>query len=77
LAAYLTYEKSFGDKVFAKAGMRYENTQTEGNSIALSQVNNNRFDNFFPSLFVSYDPNQKNSYSFGWSTNINRPRSMM
>jgi hypothetical protein len=74
LAAYLTYEVSLGEKVFAKAGMRYENTQTEGNSIALAQVNNNRFDNFFPSLFVSYDPNRKNSYAFGWSTNINRPR---
>jgi len=73
LAAYLAYEVSLGEKVFAKVGLRYENTSTEGNSVNLSQINRNRFNNFFPSLFLSYNPSNNHSYSFGYSTNIDRP----
>jgi len=73
LAAYLNYERSIGDKIFVKAGLRYENTSTEGNSITLSAVNTNSYDNLLPSFFVSYDPNDNHSFSLAYSTNLDRP----
>ncbi|RRJ89823.1 TonB-dependent receptor [Paenimyroides tangerinum] len=57
-----------------KAGMRYENTNTEGVSITLNQTNKNHYYKFFPSLYTTYTPNNNNTYSFSYGKRIQRPR---
>ncbi|MGC4128413.1 MAG: outer membrane beta-barrel family protein [Bergeyella sp.] len=72
-AMYFSTEKKWNDKFFSKIGIRYEGTQTIGNSITTGSVFENSFDNFFPSLYFSYEPNDKNSFSIGYNKRIDRP----
>lgn len=57
-----------------KAGVRYENTNTEGVSITLNHTNKNHYYKFFPSLYTTYTPNNNNIYSFSYGKRIQRPR---
>lgn len=72
-AMYFSAEKKWNDKLFSKIGMRYEGTQTMGNSFTTGSVFENNFDNFFPSLYFSYELNDKNSFSIGYNKRIDRP----
>ena len=74
LAAYLSFDSYHWEKWFIQLGLRFENTKTKGESITLNEINNNNYNNVFPSAYVSYDPNNNHSFSFGYSTNITRPR---
>ena len=74
LAAYLSFDSYHWKEWFIQLGLRFENTKTKGKSVTLNQVNNNNYNNVFPSAYVSYDPNKKHSFSLGYSTSINRPR---
>ncbi|WP_327984088.1 outer membrane beta-barrel family protein [Bergeyella porcorum] len=70
---YFSAEKKWNNKLFSKIGIRYEGTQTVGNSITTGALFENSFDNFFPSLYFSYEPNDKNSFSIGYNKRIDRP----
>lgn len=73
IALYSSFEAPLGDEFYLIMGLRYEHTKTEGNSITLSTINENTFDNLFPSLVVTYDPSDKHSFSAGYSKRIDRP----
>ena len=72
-AAYFSIEKQWNDKFFTKAGLRYEATKTKGNSITIDTLFEKYFDYLFPSIFVSYNPNENNSFSLGYNKRIDRP----
>ncbi|MEM6721844.1 MAG: outer membrane beta-barrel family protein [Bacteroidota bacterium] len=72
-ALYTSFQKPLGEKVYLIMGLRYEYTQTRGNSITTGEVNENTFSNLFPSISLSYDPNDKHSFSLGYSKRIDRP----
>jgi hypothetical protein len=55
-------------------GVRFENTKTTGKSVTLNDENTNSYNNVFPTAYISYDPNNNNSFSLGYSTSITRPR---
>jgi outer membrane receptor protein involved in Fe transport len=72
-ALYTSYQRPLGEEFYLILGLRYEHTQTKGNSIPTGIFNENKFNNVFPSLTVTYDPSDKHSFSAGYSKRIDRP----
>lgn len=72
-ALYLSLEKEFDNGLHAQVGLRYEYTYNNRESVYLKQVSKNNFSNLFPSVFVSYNPNDDHSFSFAYSKRIERP----
>ncbi|RYE24821.1 MAG: TonB-dependent receptor, partial [Sphingobacteriales bacterium] len=71
-AAYLSAQKTMG-KWEAQAGLRYEQTQTEGISVTINQTNTNRYAKLFPSAYLTYTPNENNVFNINYSRRIDRP----
>lgn len=74
IATYISFDLYHWDEWFIQLGLRYENTKTKGQSITLNEINNNGYNSIFPTAYISYDPNNNNSFSLGYSTSITRPR---
>ncbi len=55
------------------AGLRGEYTETEGNSIALSQKTKNDYLDWFPNATINYIPNQNHSIKLAYKRSIQRP----
>lgn len=55
-------------------GLRWEDSNIDVNQIKTQDYNNKRYDNFFPSAFVTYEIAEKTNVSFSYSKRINRPR---
>lgn len=72
-AAYLSASKDFSEKWSAKAGLRYEYTQTNGFSPTTQTESENRYGKFFPTAYISYKANENNQFSINYSRRINRP----
>jgi hypothetical protein len=76
-ALYVNYNRPLSKKVTMQAGVRMENTQSEGDLIsAVQQPDNNvkrQYTNFFPSGALTYAVNQKNSLNLSYSRRIDRP----
>jgi len=74
-ALYASFEKKFGEKWSAKAGLRYEYTTLDGSSPNGNGLNNikNNYGKFFPSLYLSFNPNNNQSFSVNYSRRITRP----
>jgi outer membrane receptor protein involved in Fe transport len=73
VAFYVSANKEIGEKWTSQIGLRYENTETRGNSITLNTIQNNLFSNLFPSAYLTYDPNENNSFGVSYSKRIERP----
>lgn len=72
-ALYLSAQKSFSEKWDTKIGLRYEFTQTEGFSQTLNQTNINDYSKLFPTVYLSYTPNDIHSFSINYGKRISRP----
>jgi len=76
-ALYVNYNRPLSKKTTIQAGVRMENTKSEGNLIsAVAQSDNNvkrQYTNFFPSGALTYALNQKNSFNLSYSRRIDRP----
>ncbi|HLP63056.1 TonB-dependent receptor domain-containing protein [Flavobacterium sp.] len=55
-------------------GARWEDSNIDVNQIKTRDFNNKKYDNFFPSAFVTYEIKEKTNVSFSYSKRINRPR---
>ncbi len=71
-AAYLNFKKDW-KKVSLQMGLRAENTDYTGNSVTLNRVRDSNYINLFPSVFVTYRLNEKNTFNGSYSRRINRP----
>ncbi len=81
-AVYLNYNKQLKGWMF-QAGVRLENTVTEGKSTGLKKVNGSYvaydssfkrdYVNLFPSAAVTFNKNPKNQWSLSYSRRIDRP----
>jgi iron complex outermembrane receptor protein len=78
-AAYLNLNKQY-KKWSVQAGLRLENTYYSGHQLGNTfTVNNNdssfskTYTNLFPTLYVSYQLNAKNSFSVNYGRRIDRP----
>ncbi|MGI4727186.1 MAG: TonB-dependent receptor domain-containing protein [Janthinobacterium lividum] len=71
-AAYLNLSHTF-KKFSVQAGLRAENTSSNGNLITTNQIVDRSYLNFFPSLFLQESLNAKNDVGFTYSRRIDRP----
>lgn len=71
-ALYVNSSKTFG-KWSAQLGLRVENTNITGEQLVDNTSFKNSYTQLFPSLFVSYNLNDKNSLEFNYSRRIARP----
>jgi outer membrane receptor protein involved in Fe transport len=70
-AAFVNYNGSFGKKWRFESGLRAENTQTKG--VAYDSTNKNSYFELFPSAYLTYALNDKNTMSVDYGRRINRP----
>lgn len=70
---YFSANKIISDKWQAKAGLRLESTKTEGLSETLNQSTTINYTKLFPTFYLSYNPNENNSFSINYGRRINRP----
>ncbi len=75
-AAYLNYSKDW-KKWSLQTGLRLENTNYQGHQFGNPQradsAFKNSYTNLFPTVFVGYNPTEKNQFSFSFGRRINRP----
>ncbi|ALM48117.1 TonB-dependent receptor [Flavobacterium psychrophilum] len=67
----------FGSKVGKFSyllGLRWEDSNIDVNLLNLNQYNNKKYNNFFPSAFLTYSFDDNTNISLSYSRRINRPR---
>ena len=72
-AAYASGSFDINEKWKAKLGLRYEYTRLKGYSPTENLTNKNEYGKFFPTAYVSYQPNDNHSFSVNYSRRIGRP----
>ena len=79
-AAYVTMTKQYGKKWNIQAGLRAENTNYYGHQLGngLTVINNDSsfsrsYINLFPTLYLTYDANEKNTFTLNYGRRIDRP----
>ncbi len=76
-AVYFSANKSLGEKWQAQIGLRYETTQTKGVTEYIDNTQNetNKFDydQFFPTAYLLYTPNENNNFSISYNKRVGRP----
>ena len=84
-AAYVNYSRPFGKKWTGQFGLRVENTQSDGHSAGYEfAASQNRFayvnkyfkrdyTQLFPTAYVQFNLNAKNSFVLNYGRRINRP----
>jgi hypothetical protein len=70
-AAYISYNKTF-KKYNATAGLRAEQTNTEGESVTLGQTNSRNYFNLFPNISVGYTKSAKQQFNMAYRKSIVR-----
>ncbi|WP_264564615.1 TonB-dependent receptor domain-containing protein [Flavobacterium sp. N3904] len=55
-------------------GLRFENSNIDVNQLATSEFNNKKYNNFFPSVFITYEISDKSNLALNYSKRITRPR---
>ncbi len=72
-AVYISADKKINEKWNFQAGLRLENTQTNGFSENLNQETINNYLKLFPTFYASYNKNENNSFSLNYGRRIRRP----
>lgn len=55
--------------------MRFEQTEVEGHLLETDETFKKSYGKWFPTAYISYDPNENHSFNFNYSKRINRPYS--
>lgn len=72
-SVYLSGSKRLSKKWETQIGLRAEATQTAGYSQNLDQTNRNQYVRLFPTAYLTYVANDKNSFSLNYNRRIRRP----
>ncbi|WP_420574965.1 TonB-dependent receptor domain-containing protein [Kordia sp.] len=72
-AVYLNAVKQLSEKWSVQMGLRLENTDTQGTTQILNITTDIDYLKLFPSLYLSYVPNDNHSFSLNYGRRINRP----
>ena len=72
-AFYTQYGSKVG-KFSYLGGLRWEDSNIDVNLLTTGTYNNKKYNNFFPSAFLSYEFSQSSNVSLSYSRRINRPR---
>ncbi|MEE1946383.1 TonB-dependent receptor [Pedobacter sp. KR3-3] len=73
MAGYISLQKELHKKWEAKAGLRYEYTLIDGYSPTINSRSKSEYGKLFPTVYLSYKPNTKSTFSINYSKRINRP----
>lgn len=74
-AGYFSISKQLSEKWQVKGGLRYEYTEAKGNLLDTNEKFTKSYGKWFPTAYISFDPNDTHSFSFNYSKRINRPNS--
>ncbi len=72
-ALYISAETEFNKKWSAKVGLRYENTSLKGYSPTLNLTTDTTYGRLFPTAYLLYNYNPKNTFALAYSERIERP----
>lgn len=72
-AAYTSISQDW-EKWSLKGGLRAEQTQSKGTSVALADINDLDYFELFPSFYLLHNRNDNHSFSFDYSRKLMRPR---
>jgi hypothetical protein len=73
LAAYTSLKGDFSPKLSYQAGLRMENSDVTGTSKTLNQVNNQKYTNLFPSVFLQHKISDTYQVVYNVNRRITRP----
>lgn len=72
-AGFMTVGKKMGEGMYAKAGLRLEETMLERSDVLLMDKTRQRYLNWFPSFYFSKTFNQRQSISLSYNRRLRRP----
>lgn len=72
-AVYTSYGNKYG-KFSLQTGMRLEYSNIKTRLIAINDINDRNYLNFFPSVFLTYEATPQGSFQISYSRRIRRPR---
>lgn len=72
-AVYVNYSKPFTKKLFGQLGVRIENTNAKGDQATTGEKFDRHYTQVFPTAFLQYKANEKNSFGLNYGRRINRP----
>jgi len=72
-AAYVNVNKQLSKKWSAQLGLRLENTISNGNQLTTGEKFKRDYTQLFPTAYVSYNLNDKNTFSLNYGRRIQRP----
>lgn len=72
-AAYISGNRRITDKLYLQAGLRMENTATEGYSKTMNETNRKNYLQFFPTAYLQYKFNDKRSVVLSYGRRLSRP----
>ncbi|MDR0228137.1 MAG: TonB-dependent receptor [Flavobacteriaceae bacterium] len=73
-ALYVSATKEINSKWQTQIGLRLENTQTIGTSKVYRTEHKNNYTKLFPTIYISYNTNDSNNFSFNYNRRISRPQ---
>ncbi|MFB9110542.1 TonB-dependent receptor domain-containing protein [Flavobacterium gyeonganense] len=72
-AGYASYNKEI-EKWTLKAGLRGEYTQLKGNSVTVTEINQQKYFKLFPTFYALYKANENHQIGFSYGKRISRPQ---
>jgi hypothetical protein len=72
-AAYINYSKPLSKKISAQLGLRLEHTNANGNQVTTGEKFSRNYVQLFPTAYLQYTVNEKNSFVLNYGRRIERP----
>ena len=72
-AAYVNFSRPLSKKWNAQAGLRMENTNAKGNQVTTGEKFDRHYTQLFPTLYLQYKADDKNSFVLNYGKRIRRP----
>ena len=72
-AAYVNLNKPINKKWGAQLGLRLENTNATGDQVTTGEQFDRHYTQLFPTGYLQYQPNKKNTYVLNYGKRIRRP----
>jgi hypothetical protein len=72
-AAYVNYSRPFSKKFSGQFGLRVENTNAKGDQLTTGVKFKRNYTQLFPTAYLQYSANEKNSFVINYGRRINRP----
>jgi hypothetical protein len=72
-AAYINFSRPLSKKWNAQAGLRLENTNAKGDQVTTGEKFDRHYTQLFPTLYLQYKANDKNSFVLNYGKRIRRP----